>query len=453
MEPEETGLTVAERIMFLILGLALLLVGAILIFGNIKNKNKTLKEETKVAEKANNDEVKNETVSDDSAKKEEDTTEKDTKNGEKSGSDSVTEDSKKSSSDTKSEDNSDTKKSKEITDSKSESKDSTKKSDNTPNTRVPNTRVDDEEVNGTGAVKEELPQVPHTAVDEEDDSWTLPENIVLEAYVGETISINKTVVNKNGQTESAQVTVRKLEGNSYNIIDTRNNRFVASKGIYKYYYTHNSITKVATLHVDERATNVSFSPLASFDYVENDEFTKYELTKMIDNSKGTTITQEGNVFVINIEKRNKTNYSALLINTGEKIDTIKSYTKGIYIGSEYSTLWNENYETGTARVIVNLSYINSGEVIRLRVNKNGEEKIVEVKFIITEKKEEKEELESDTSIIDNNLLIEEKEILEEENQDVSESPDNKEELPIDTKDEKTNNVDENNDTDQSLDRT
>ncbi len=456
MEPEETGLTVAERIMFLILGLALLLVGAIFIFGNLKNKNASLKEETKVTETANNDEVKNEeTVSDDSAKKEEEKTEEDIKNGEKSESETVTEDSNKSSSNEKSEDNSDTTQSKEENNSTNESQNSTEKRD-TPNTRIPDTRADDETVVlATSGVKEELPQVPHTKVDEEviDDSWNLPENIILEAYVGDTIEVNKTVVTQDGRTEPAQVTVRKLEGNSYNIIETPNNRFVASKGTYKYYYTHDSITKVATLHVDEKATNVSFSPLASFDYVENDEFSRYDLTNMIENSKGTTITQENNNYVINIEKANKTNYSALLINTGEKINTIKSNTKGIYVGSEYSTLWNENYDTGTARVIVNLNYINSGEVIRLKVNINGEEKTIEVKFVITEKKEEKEELESDIEIIDNNILVEEKETSKEETQNVSESSNDKEELPTVSETQNTNNVEESNDLDQSLDRT
>ncbi len=453
MEPEETGLTVAERIMFLILALALLIVGAILIFGNIKGKDKTLKEETKVTEKANNDEVKNETVSDDSAKKEEEKTEEDIKNSERPESTSDTEDSNKSSSDKKSEDNSDTTRPKEeIRDTTNEEQNSTTepKRSNTPNTRV------DDEVLVSTEVKEALPQVPHTKVDGEvestDESWNLPENIILEAYVGDTIVINKTVVNQNGQTEPAQVTVRKLEGNSYNIIETPNNRFVVSKGTYKYYYTHNSITKVATLHVDERAANFSFSPLASFDYVEQDEFTKYELTNMIDNSKGTKITQENNVYVINIEKANKTNYSALLINTGEKIDTINSNTKGIYIGSKYSTLWNEHYDTGTARVIVNMNYINSGETIRLRVNINGVEKTIEVKFIITEKKEEKEELESDPEIIDNKLEVEEKEISEEQHKDVS-NPSNKEELPTVSSDNKNDNVEESNDIDQSLDRT
>jgi hypothetical protein len=453
MEPEETGLTFAERLMFLILALALLIVGAILIFGNIKTKDKSLKEETKVTEKANKEEVKNETVSDDSAKKEEEKPEEDIKNSERPGSTSDTEDSKKSSSDEKSEDNSDTTRPKEeIRDTTNEEQNSTTepKRSNTPNTRV------DDEVLVSTEVKEALPQVPHTKVDGEeestDESWNLPENIILEAYVGDTIVINKTVVNQNGHTEPAQVTVRKLEGNSYNIIDTANNRFVASKGTYKYYYTHNSITKVATLHVDERATNVSFSPLASFDYVEQDEFTKYELTNMIDNSKGTKITQENNVYVINIEKANKTNYSALLINTGEKIDTINSNTKGIYIGSKYSTLWNEHYDTGTARVIVNMNYINSGETIRLRVNINGVEKTIEVKFIITEKKEEKEELESDPEIIDNKLEVEEKEISKEQHEDVS-NPSNKEELPTVSSDNKNDNVEESNDIDQSLDRT
>ena len=45
--------------------------------------------------------------------------------------------------------------------------------------------------------------------------------------------------------------------------------------------------------------------------------------KVLDNTKKTTINKENNVYIINIERNSNENYSALLINTGEKIDKIK----------------------------------------------------------------------------------------------------------------------------------
>ena len=428
MEPEETGLTVAEKVMFYILGLALLVVGGLLIFGNIKKNNANLKNETTVTERANDAEVKKETDSDDSAKKENEETAADSKNGEKSESTD-----KDSSSQEKSDNESDTSSKEEISnDSKGANTDNSTKDDETPITRVPDTRVDDESIS---------------------DSWDIPKNVILEAYTGDTIEVNKTVVTKEGRTESAQVTIRKLEGNSYNIVELTNNRFVATKGTYKYYYTHNSITKIATLHVDEKATNVSFSTLPNFDYIENDEFTKYEFTNLVENSKGTTITKENDVYVINITKENDTNYSALLINTGEKLNSIKSNTKGIYIGSNYSTLWNENYDSGTARVIVNLNYIKSNEVIRLRVNINGEDKIVEVKFIIHNNEEKKEKLESDlNNVKTEEVKDEEKETNEKQSQD-SIPPSDKEVLPQSPNSNIDYEVEEKDDLNQSLDRT
>jgi hypothetical protein len=435
MEPEETGLTVAEKVMFWILGLALLVVGGLLIFGNIKKNNAKLENNTEVTERANDAEVKKETVSDDSATTKEEPT-PEIKKGEKSESEE-----KESSSSEKSDDKSDAtskeeiKSDKESDTPKGDTENSTRKTndDETPITRVPDTRVDDESAN---------------------DSWDIPKNIILEAYTGDTVEVNKTVVTSDGRTESAQVTVRKLEGNSYNIIELTNNRFVASKGTYKYYYTHNSITKIATLHVDEKATNVSFSTLPSFDYVEQDEFTRFEFTNLVENSKGTTITIENDVYVININKENDTNYSALLINTGEKLNSIKSNTKGIYIGSDYSTLWNENYESGTARVIVNLNYIKSNEVIRLRVNINGETKIVEVKFIIHNNVEKREKLESDLNNAQNNEIQGEEVNSDEKQSQGNENSSGNEELPGSSE---NNNIDKqvesNDDLNQSLDRT
>ena len=435
MEPEETGLTFAEKVMFYILGLALLVVGGFLIFGNFNRKNQSSQNETKVTEKANEDEVKNETVSDDSATSKEDqknSPDVDVKNGEKSESKTEEKKDEGSSAEEKSDEKSDTTKSKEeiSNDSKEEQKDSTR--DKTPDTRVPDTRVDDEEAL---------------------DSWDLPKNIILDAYVGETIVVDKTVVNKDGSTAPAQVTVRKLEGNSYNIINVVNNRFVAQKGTYKYYYTHDSITKVATLHVEEKATNISFSTLPSFDYIENDEFTRYEFNNMMENSKGTKITKENDVYVINITKSNETNYSALLINTGEEINTIKSNTKGIYVGSEYSTLLND-YASGKARVIINMNYINSGETIRLGLKINGEIKTIDVKIIIETKKEEKEKLESDQKPVQAVETHEQEgEKPKEEIKDEVSKPSENETKPEHNKEEIVTEVEGDNDLNQSLDRT
>ena len=435
MEPEETGLTVAEKVMFWILGLALLVVGGLLILGNIKKNNAKLENNTEVTERANDAEVKKETDSDDSAtSKEEQSNSEDIKPGEDTASEE-----KESSPEDTSDDKSETTSKEEISNDeesateKSDTENSTRETnkDETPITRVPDTRVDDESYNG---------------------SWEIPKNVILEAYTGDTIEVNKTVVTPDGGTESAQVTVRKLEGNSYNIVELTNNRFVATKGIYKYYYTHNSITKIATLHVEEKATNVSFSTLPNFDYVEQDEFTKFEFTNLVENSKGTTITKENDVYVININKENDTNYSALLINTGEKLNSIKSNTKGIYIGSNYSTLWNENYDSGTARVIVNLNYIKSNEVIKLRVNINGEDKIVEVKFVINNNKEEREKLESDIkNVKENEMQDEEVKPNEKQSQDSENSSGGETPAPVDNNvDEK---VEEKDDLNQSLDRT
>jgi len=81
--------------------------------------------------------------------------------------------------------------------------------------------------------------------------WNVPAHIITEAEEGDVINIINQVANQEGNLETASVMVRKLEGDTYRIVNTDNQSFTATIGTYKYYYTHNGITKEVTLKVTE----------------------------------------------------------------------------------------------------------------------------------------------------------------------------------------------------------
>ena len=99
-----------------------------------------------------------------------------------------------------------------------------------------------------------------------------------------------------------------------------------------------------------------------------------------------------------------------------------------------------------------MNYIKSNEVIKLRVNINGEDKIVEVKFVINNNKEEREKLESDIkNVKENEMQDEEVKPNEKQSQDSENSSGGETPAPVDNNvDEK---VEEKDDLNQSLDRT
>ncbi len=99
-----------------------------------------------------------------------------------------------------------------------------------------------------------------------------------------------------------------------------------------------------------------------------------------------------------------------------------------------------------------MNYIKSNEVIKLRVNINGEDKIVEVKFVINNNKEEREKLESDiNNVKENEMQDEEVKPNEKQSQDSENSSGS--EIPPSVDNSVEEKVEEKDDLNQSLDRT
>lgn len=217
---------------------------------------------------------------------------------------------------------------------------------------------------------------------EEKITWIINENVITEAFENDVIEINNTVNLSNGQIANALVTVRKLENDTYNIVDTTNNRFVATEGIYRYYYTYDNTTKEIELIVKKRLENIDITPLTNSIYQENIEFTEEEYNNIIKNSNNTIITKKDHLYEININQTTKTNVVALSIFLNDKIDYVNTSSPSITIGSSYKEMWNEDYENGRLRFLIRTDEIISNEIIKLEVNYNNHNYVLELLFNI-----------------------------------------------------------------------
>ena len=67
--------------------------------------------------------------------------------------------------------------------------------------------------------------------------------MITKAHTNEIITVEKNVLLKDGTEAEAVITIRKLEGNSWNIVDISTGSFQVTEGTYKYYYTYGNQTK------------------------------------------------------------------------------------------------------------------------------------------------------------------------------------------------------------------
>ena len=127
--------------------------------------------------------------------------------------------------------------------------------------------------------------------------WNFKDNMITEAYSNTIINIDKNVVLKDGKEVEAVVTVRKLEGNSWNIVDISNNQLTVTKGTYKYYYTYGNQTKELLLTVKEKL-EIEDITLLKLDatYEEDSTITEEEYNNLFKKLQVTKIEKEENIY-------------------------------------------------------------------------------------------------------------------------------------------------------------
>lgn len=224
-------------------------------------------------------------------------------------------------------------------------------------------------------VEEIIPEVPEVP---EKITWDIPSTVQTQAFAKDTVYVDNTIILSNGTTAKALVTVRKLEDDTYNIVELTDNRFVATEGIYKYYYTYENITKELQLVVKKRLENIDITLLNNATYTENNEFSQKEFDNIIKNSNGTQITKNEHVYQININQTTDTNIVALFIYLNRKIEYVNTSTPSITIGSSNHDMWNEDYENGRLRFLIRTNEIQSNVPLNIEVKCNDETYVLEL---------------------------------------------------------------------------
>ncbi len=172
--------------------------------------------------------------------------------------------------------------------------------------------------------------------------WDFKDSIITETYSNTKITIDRNVVLKNGKEVEAVLTIRKLEGNSWNIVDISSNEIVVTEGLYKYYYTYGNQTKELLLTVKSELTIEQLTILSLVEnYTENltikeEDFNKYKTII----AASTLIREETNTLKIN-KVENLPHIIPIVLTITEELDdpVIYSSTLGVLPSTEQNDLY------------------------------------------------------------------------------------------------------------------
>lgn len=267
-------------------------------------------------------------------------------------------------------------------------------------------------------------------------SWNFNNNIVTEAYNGDKIIIDKSVILDNGEKGTAQVTVRKLIDDAYMIIDISSDYIIVTPGTYRYSYTYADITKELTLTVYDYIDNTNTSFLSIKDEIIDDSLENEYLESIKETINNSNLVIENNILNLTVNKtKTSSNILPLIINLENIVNensTIKSKTTGITVTKENES-WYQELLPEQVIVWLNLDMLKNSNII---INIDGTDYIIKINIsIIDDSTENNEE--------DNKDPIEEDNNEEEKNPD--EGPKTDEEVENDK-----NNIEENSELEPSV---
>ena len=325
METNEEGLTKEEKVMFSILGIILIVaIGVLIINSFSSNERKLDNKETPITENKGQEEtVKDENVTDieDGSLIEDVPTENTTNNN------SVV----------------------------------VNVSNNTSTKPKPTIKpnIPEEDVNGTGSTN--IPGIIE---------WEFKDTMITKAHTNEIITVEKNVLLKDGTEAKAVITIRKLEGNSWNIVDISTGSFQVTEGTYKYYYTYGNQTKELLLVVTNKLEFEKLELLTLTTYNEEtiiteEEFNNYKST--LENSK--LLLEENKLIVYKVGQ--KTNLIPVVLTLNEELQepVLHTSTLGITLSTENQN-WYQELTTKDIILWLDLSVMDL-ENKEININING----------------------------------------------------------------------------------
>lgn len=325
METNEEGLTKEEKVMFSILGIILIVaIGVLIINSFSSNERKLDNKETPITENKGQEEtVKDENVTDieDGSLIEDVPTENTTNNN------SVV----------------------------------VNVSNNTSTKPKPTIKpnIPEEDVNGTGSTN--IPGIIE---------WEFKDTMITKAHTNEIITVEKNVLLKDGTEAESVITIRKLEGNSWNIVDISTGSFQVTEGTYKYYYTYGNQTKELLLVVTNKLEFEKLELLTLTTYNEEtiiteEEFNNYKST--LENSK--LFLEENKLIVYKVGQ--KTNLIPVVLTLNEELQepVLHTSTLGITLSTENQN-WYQELTTKDIILWLDLSVMDL-ENKEININING----------------------------------------------------------------------------------
>lgn len=226
--------------------------------------------------------------------------------------------------------------------------------------------------------KNEQPEIPGII------EWNFKDNMITEAYSNTIINIDKNVVLKDGKEVEAVVTVRKLEGNSWNIVDISNNQLTVTKGTYKYYYTYGNQTKELLLTVKEKL-EIEDITLLKLDatYEEDSTITEEEYNNLFKKLQVTKIEKEENIYKLTtIEDTEKLIPIVLHIKEELTEPMLSSNTIGITPSVEQNN-WYEELTPNSIIIWLDLTILDITNT-EYNLNINGESYYFDLSIILTD---------------------------------------------------------------------
>lgn len=214
--------------------------------------------------------------------------------------------------------------------------------------------------------------------------WNFKDNMITEAYSNTIINIDKNVVLKDGKEVEAVVTVRKLEGNSWNIVDISNNQLTVTKGTYKYYYTYGNQTKELLLTVKEKL-EIEDITLLKLDatYEEDSTITEEEYNNLFQKLQVTKIEKEENIYKLTtIEDTEKLIPIVLHIKEELTEPMLSSNTIGITPSVEQNN-WYEELTPNSIIIWLDLTILDITNT-EYNLNINGESYYFDLSIILTD---------------------------------------------------------------------
>ena len=247
--------------------------------------------------------------------------------------------------------------------------------------------------------------------DPEQMDWTFNKGIVKEAYSDETIKINNKVTLTNGKDKEAEVVIKDKDGKE---ISFENNEVKLPAGEYTYFYTCNNKTKEISLIVYNRLDNVKIT-IASVKEASN--VYNEDIAFIV---KESSITGEKNNYNLKVKRQNNYNIVPLKVELEKSYKKIESTTNGFTVSNDQTIT---DLKDNEFIILLDLNSISLTKENKVFLTIDGVEYLFNFNISIENVKPEEETKEEESTTNPNKEVISNEDDEKEEKPEQDDQPD------------------------------